>query len=384
MNDSRARQRRVQIVFLVLMALSMAQVLWWVLDQNQRAHEIENRFQKHFDADMAAARALLDHGAERSRVAELYPHLEVLEGREIQVAPDALLALREERRSRLNQYTWEGAFFVLVLVAGITVVWRAVHQDTELRLRQRNFLAAVSHELKSPLASMQLTAETLSLRQPPAERRQKLIQRLLVDLERLGALTSNMLDASRLEQGRVEVSRRRLRMNAVVPAAVREMRERAADVGVELIVEPMDDELVIEADPVGMRTVLRNLIDNAIKSCQVAGGGSITLRAHTEADGKRGSRVVLDVIDDGVGFPPEAAEKIFGQFFRLGDELRRQTPGTGLGLSITRRILALEKATIKAQSDGPGEGAVLTVSWPQVGPGTGSDAADGPEDMMRA
>ena len=365
MIDTRARQRRVQIVFLVLMALSMAQVLWWVLDQNQRAHEIEHRFQKHYAADLQAAKALLELGAEVKTVAGLYPHLEVRTTGEVEIAPDALLHLREERRSRLNQYSWEGGFFVLVLVAGISVVWRAVHQDTELRLRQRNFLAAVSHELKSPLASMQLTAETLSLREPPAERRQRLVQRLLVDIERLGALTSNMLDASRLEQGRVEVARRRLRLSAAVPAAVREMRDRAADVDVELVVEPIADDLVIEADPVGMRTALRNLVDNAIKSCQVKGGGKVTVSARAVPDGKRRERVVLDVADDGVGFPPEASEKIFGQFFRLGDELRRQTPGTGLGLSITRRILALEKATIKARSDGPGLGAVLTVSWPR-------------------
>lgn len=369
MIDSRARQRRVQIVFLVLMALSMAQVLWWVLDQNQRAHEIEHRFQKHFEADLQAARTLLERGEDPPRIAALYPHLEVRKDGHIEIGPDALLHLREERRSRLNQYSWEGGFFVLVLVAGIAVVWRAVHQDTELRLRQRNFLAAVSHELKSPLASMQLTAETLSLREPTAERRRQLVQRLLVDLERLGALTSNMLDASRLEQGRVEVARRQLRLSAAVPAAIREMRDRAADVDVELVIEPIADDLVIEADPVGMRTVLRNLIDNAIKSCQVKGGGTVTVTVRAESEGRR-ERVVLDVSDDGVGFPPDAAEKIFGQFFRLGDELRRQTPGTGLGLSITRRILALEKATIKARSDGPGKGAVLTVAWPRSPDGT--------------
>ena len=365
MIDTRARQRRVQIVFLVLMALSTTQVLWWILDQNRRSREVQERFLDHYTSDLKVATALVDEGKSIPEVAALFPHLEITAGREFQISPAAMLELNEERRSRLNQYTWEGGFFVLVLIAGMGVIWRTVHYDAELRLRQRNFLAAVSHELKSPLASMQLTAETLSLRQPPPERRQKLIQRLLVDLERLGALTSNMLDASRLEQGRVEVARRPLRMTAVVPAAVKEMQERAADVDVELVVEPVDDTLVVEADPVGMRTVLRNLIDNAIKSCQVAGGGTVTLSVRLDQTAhKHKDRVVLDVTDNGMGFPPEAAEKIFGQFFRLGDELRRSTPGTGLGLSITRRILALEKATIRARSDGPGQGAVLTVSWP--------------------
>lgn len=367
MKESRARPRRVQIVFLVLMVLSVAQVLWWVLDQSHRARDLEQRFQAHYASDLWAAQELVDQGASISEVLERFPHLEPVGG-VLRLSPAAELELREERRSRLNQYSWEGAFFLLVLVAGIAVVWRAVHQDSELRLRQRNFLAAVSHELKSPLASMQLTAETLALREPPPDRRRKLIQRLLVDLERLGTLTSNMLDASRLEQGRVEVNRRRLRLSEVIQSAVGEMADRAQDTGVEVVVEAIDSELVIEADPVGMRTVLRNLIDNAVKSCQVAGGGRVVVGAEAVAgDGRRQSdKVVLRVTDNGVGFPPEAAEKIFGQFFRLGDELRRSTPGTGLGLSITRRILALEKATIRAQSPGPGEGATLTVTWPRA------------------
>ena len=366
MIDTRARQRRVQIVFLVLMALSAAQVLWWVLDQAHRAREVEERFQRHFETDLWAATALVESGRPLTEIAERFPHLQVVEGQEIRVSPEALLELSDERRSRINQYSWEGGFFLLVLIGGMSVVWRAVHRDSELRLRQRNFLAAVSHELKSPLASMQLTAETLALREPPIDRRRKLVQRLLVDLERLGALLSNMLDASRLEQGRVEINRKWLRLSEALDTAVAEMSDRAADAGVRLEVEPVPQDLVIQADPVGMRTVLRNLIDNAVKSTQVAGGGTVTLRASGESGPPKRGTVVLHVIDNGVGFPPEASEKIFEQFFRLGDELRRSSPGTGLGLSITRRILALEKATIRAHSPGPGQGAVLTVTWPRA------------------
>ena len=367
MIDTRARQRRVQIVFLVLMALSAAQVLWWVMDQAHRAREVEEQRKGHFDSDVWAARKLVAAGVPSAEVAQRFPHLQVVEGQEIRVSPEAALELWQERRSRINQYSWEGGFFLLVLIAGMSVVWRAVHRDSELRLRQRNFLAAVSHELKSPLASMQLTAETLALREPPAERRRKLVQRLLVDLERLGALLSNMLDASRLEQGRLEINRKWLRLSEVLGAAVEEMSDRATDAGVRLEIDPVPEDLVIRADPVGMRTVLRNLIDNAVKSTQVAGGGTVTLRAAGKPGPKHGS-VVLHVIDNGVGFPPEAAEKIFEQFFRLGDELRRSSPGTGLGLSITRRILALEKASIRAHSQGPGQGAVLTVTWPRADP----------------
>ena len=107
------------------------------------------------------------------------------------------------------------------------------------------------------------------------------------------------------------------------------------------------------------RTGLRNLLDNALKSCVAAKSGSIRVEA-TRAAGA----IVLAVSDDGLGFPPEDALMIFEKFHRLGDELRRATPGTGLGLYIVKRLVELSGGAVHAESAGPGRGATVSMSWP--------------------
>ncbi|MCG8455405.1 MAG: HAMP domain-containing histidine kinase [Holophagales bacterium] len=347
----------MQVVFLVLMAVSAAQVLWWILDQAHTSRELHDRLRVGFAADVWAAVELLDRGMDLERLQQRYPHLE-LEARPIGVRAQVLDELDDRHRRNLRQYGWEGSFFLLVLVAGMVVVWRSIRQDIDLRHRQQNFLAAVSHEFKSPLASLQLAAETMALREPPADRRRKLVQRMLADLERLGVLVSNLLDASRLEQGELQPNPVPLSLAEVVRSTCEEMVERARDAGCEISRQVADD-LHLHADPVAARTVVRNLLDNAIKATQLAGGGEIRLRGE-----RRGERVVLQVEDDGVGFPSEEAERLFEQFYRLGDELRRSSPGTGLGLYITRRFAALDGGTVSASSEGPGQGATMTATWP--------------------
>jgi signal transduction histidine kinase len=110
---------------------------------------------------------------------------------------------------------------------------------------------------------------------------------------------------------------------------------------------------------VAVRTVLRNLVDNAIKAVAAKGGGVVRV------EGRRAAGAVeLEVRDDGVGFPPEEADRLFEKFYRLGDELRRTSPGSGLGLYIVRRFVQLTGGRVSARSAGPGEGAAFTVRWP--------------------
>jgi signal transduction histidine kinase len=206
---------------------------------------------------------------------------------------------------------------------------------------------------------MQLTAETLALRDPPAERRQTLVQRLLADLERLGGLVSNLLEASRLQQATLPSNPERLDLHAVAAQAVDEWIGRADQAGIEIVIE-VPQGLEIEADPVGVRTVLRNLLGNALEASRLAGGERLELVGEHDDD-----RIRLRVRDDGVGFPPEEAQRLFEQFYRVGDEMRRKSPGTGLGLYIVRRFMDLERGRVWAESPGQGQGATLTVEWPR-------------------
>ena len=113
--------------------------------------------------------------------------------------------LDDEADARINRILWEGGFFLVVLLGGLTVITRTIRYDAELRKRQQNFLAAVSHEFKSPLASIRLAAETLTQRSDPSDI-QRLGNRILADDERLLRMVENLLDTTRLEEGQHRLS----------------------------------------------------------------------------------------------------------------------------------------------------------------------------------
>lgn len=306
--------KAMQIVFLALLSISAATVGWWMYDHVRYARQVEQRF-----------------------------------------ANDPVVA--EDSESRINRVLWEGGFFFVVLIGGMAVLTRTLRHHADLRRRQQNFLAAVSHEFKSPLASIQLAAETLVLRSRDDDVK-RLGTRILEDGERLLRMIDNLLDTTRLEEGRQRLTPQLTNLHSATAMAVAAIADRAQASGVT--VTPMvPEDLALTVDPVVVETGLRNLLDNALKSCVAAKSSSIRVEGTRDASG-----IVLAVRDDGLGFPPEDAVMIFEKFHRLGDELRRATPGTGLGLYIVKRLVELSGGTVRAQSAGLGTGATVSMHWP--------------------
>jgi signal transduction histidine kinase len=325
-------------------------------DHVSKARDVERRFAAEYQHDADALTTLFS-GASAERVAEHLPAV-ALAGHGATVRPEALAALADERSGRINRFLWEGGFFLAVLIGGMAVLTRTIRHDAELRRRQQNFLAAVSHEFKSPLASIQLASETLVLRSRETDT-QRLGRRILEDCGRLLRMVDNLLDATRLEEGRQPLAPTELAVRGAAESAVAEVSERAQLSSVNVALEVPGD-LKLTIDPGVLETVLRNLLDNALKACIAGGGHSIAVR------GARNERnVELAVADDGIGFPPEDAGMIFEKFYRVGDELRRSMPGTGLGLYIVKRLVEQSGGTIAAQSGGPKRGATVTIRWPE-------------------
>jgi signal transduction histidine kinase len=304
----------MQIGFLALLSISVAQAGWWMYDAVRYARSVEQRF-----------------------------------------ATDPAVA--EDTEARVNRVLWEGGFFLVVLIGGMAVLTRTLRHDAELRRRQQNFLAAVSHEFKSPLASIQLAAETLVLRSRDEDGK-RLGRRILDDGERLLRMIDNLLDTTRLEEGRQHLTPQLTNLAGATATAVVAIADRANASGVT-VTRAVPEDLVLHVDPVVVETGLRNLLDNALKSCVAAKSASIRVEGKRAADG-----IVLAVSDDGLGFPPEDAAMIFEKFHRLGDELRRATPGTGLGLYIVKRLVELSGGTVHAESSGLGRGATVSMRWP--------------------
>jgi signal transduction histidine kinase len=351
--------RALQAGFLVLLAICAAQVVFWILDEVRHTQQANDRVLAALKDDVAVAGKLVERGMDPMDVDRMFPKLIFSSGPErITINPQTLHELEAERRSRIARYGWEGTFFLIVLVAAMGVLAQALYQDAQLRRRQQNFLAAVTHEFKSPLASLRLSAETLALRDPAPPVRQRLMQRLLDDVGRLEAMISNLLDTAKLDEGKVALRPERVSLSSAVRALVEEVGERARAANVQLETRVPDD-MDVEADPVAVRTVLRNLVDNAIKATAAKGGGLVRIAAET-VDGE----ARLTVLDDGIGFPPAEGPRLFDKFYRPGDELRRTSPGSGLGLYIVRRFVQLTGGSVAARSEGPGRGALFTVTWP--------------------
>ena len=239
----------------------------------------------------------------------------------------------------------------------MTVLTRTIRHDNDLRKRQQNFLAAVSHEFKSPLASMRLSTETLMMRTENSDT-QRLGSRILADGERLLRMVDNLLDTTRIEEGKLDLRKESVFLREVVEATTAELNERALSNGIIFEID-IDPNLAFVADPTTLETILINLIDNAIKAC--AAGNGTYIKVSSEL---LGACVQFSIEDDGIGFPQEDAAMIFEKFYRLGDELRRTTPGTGLGLYIVRQLVELSGAKIKAESKRPANGAIIKVIWP--------------------
>ena len=350
--------RSMQVGFVVVLVVATAQVVWWIWDQGTSSRRQIERVQQLYADDAAAARACAEQGMPPEELARLYPHLE-LSSATYEVDPLVLDDLRRERNSKINQYVWEGGFFLLVLFSGMIICWRAIRSEAELRGRQQDFLAAVSHELKSPLAGLQLTAQTMARRPMLEPDRQRWVGRILSDVQRLGTMISNILDTTRLERGEIETTPEPLVLRDAVDKAVQDVQLRAEEASAT-IDQRIDPRWQVQADPAGLDTVIRNLVENAVHAVAARRGGRIELSA--ERDGRF---VTLVVRDDGIGFEPKESQRLFGRFYRVGPELRRTTPGTGLGLSIVKRYIELDGGRVQAHSDGPGQGATFSVSWPQ-------------------
>lgn len=236
-----------------------------------------------------------------------------------------------------------------------------VRRATE-RMR-RDFATNVSHELKTPLAGLSLLATTLrdAVREDPEEA-ERFVERLSSEVARLSDLTNDLLRLSRLEEAEalpgVELVPVDLARVAVQTAE--EMRP-LADAKQHTLRLDIQDDVVVEGDEVALRTLLRNLLDNAIRYTDPGGHITLGLRTERDRDGRRWA--VLSVTDDGVGISQADQKRVFERFYRVDKARSRETGGTGLGLSIVRHVAERHGGRVELQST-VGVGSSFSVRLP--------------------
>jgi signal transduction histidine kinase len=247
-----------------------------------------------------------------------------------------------------------------VIVVGIALTWRLMRRETEMARLKSDFVANVSHDLKTPLSVIRMFGETLELGRVPDEaRRQEYYRVITRESERLSRLIDNVLDFSRIEGGR----RRYERVPTAVEPLVRDTLEAFAypleqqGFKVEVTIAADLPEVPMDAEAIGQ--ALANLIDNAIK---YAGPERVvTIDAHRE-----GERLALAVTDRGLGIPPAEHARIFEKFYRVGRSETQGRRGSGVGLALVRHVVEAHGGTVTVRS-AAGEGSCFTLWLPLGG-----------------
>ena len=246
---------------------------------------------------------------------------------------------------------------------------RRVNQELEDRVRDRTaalevanrrkdeFLAALAHELRNPLAPIRAAAEFMRLRgtaEPAVEHARAVIDRQVSHMTRL---IDDLLDVSRITRDQLVLRTARIALADVVASAVETSRPIVEQRGHQLAVELPDAVVCLEADPARMAQVLSNLLTNAAK--YTPPGGHIRLAARIDGD-----QLVVTVSDTGIGIPADMLPRVFEMFMQVDKALGRATDGLGIGLTLARRIVEMHGGTIEASSGGPGTGSEFTIRLP--------------------
>jgi len=249
-----------------------------------------------------------------------------------------------------------GTTFILLLLVGVSLYLALSIKAINLTRRQSNFIDSVTHELKSPIASMKLYLQTLSRRQVSPDEQARFYRSMLEDVDRLDHLTDQMLDAGRLEahasDGELEDVPLADLLHDCADSVC--LRYRVPADTVSLDIEPC----VVQARRADLEMIFRNLIDNAVKYAGAQPQVEVTVRP------AQNRSTLTRISDNGRGIPHKMRRKIFGRFVRLGLELQREKPGTGLGLYIVRTLVRRLHGRVRLRDRESGPGTVFEVQLP--------------------
>jgi len=236
-----------------------------------------------------------------------------------------------------------------------------IHDLTEMRrleAMRRDFVANVSHELKTPLTSISGYAETLLTDTPDPETTRRFLSTIASNARRMQRLVDNLLDLARLEGGRWQPEREPIDVAEAARDTWDALRDGSRAVAVDFAVEVADGADTVLADGDAIRQVLTNLLDNSLR--YTPRGGRIICRSRVEGDG-----VAISVADNGSGIVPEHLPRIFERFYRSDPSRSREEGGTGLGLAIVKHLVEAHGGRVSAESS-RGVGTTITCWFPNI------------------
>lgn len=262
------------------------------------------------------------------------------------------ILLTEVEPNKKGMIFGEGFLFISIFAVGAIFLKRAIVRQHNSRMQQHNFLLSVTHELKSPLASIKLYLQTILKRDLNKAQRDKFLHNSLKDIERLDDMVGNILLATRLENINGTEVMEDLNLSEIVEKVADRLQIHACTSQmIRLEVEP---DISVRGDRFAITSVVTNLMENAIKYSPECASVHVSLTRNEQG------KCMLAVADLGIGIADEEKKRIFNKFYRVGSEDTRKTKGTGLGLYIVRSVLDRHRAQIRVRDNEP-SGSVFEV-----------------------
>jgi signal transduction histidine kinase len=248
--------------------------------------------------------------------------------------------------SNLMMILGEGSIFIIVFLVGAHWLHRSIKRERKLAEQKKNFLLSVTHELKSPLASIKILLETIQKRNLPKQQIMDFIGKALTDIERLDDMVENMLLASKIDNRSYTFPKAKFNLSVLVDSIVNRLQLSKCDSNQQIIDAEIEPKIEITGDKFALTSVVTNLIENAIKysgPCEI-----VAVKLFS-----KDNRIILQVADHGIGIADNEKPRIFDRFYRVGSEETRNTKGTGLGLYIVKEVLDKHQASIKVKDNRP-------------------------------
>ena len=281
------------------------------------------------------------------------------DGDRVRPHPDRWQQVLDRYTRRIVMMVAEGSFFAIVLLAVLYMLWKSFRREVVLERQHQSFLSAITHELKSPLAAVRLSLETVIRGRTDAETTRRFLDNAMQDVDRLQGLVQKVLQVTRYARGHGSLAPRPTDLADLAEEAIAAFGPRAAAVGARVETD-LRRAVWSDVDPEAIRIVISNLLENAAKY----GGRPPAIRVRVASDDER---AVLEVGDNGPGIPEAERALVFQRFWRGGNEMTRTTEGTGLGLHLVQQIVSAHRGTIAVHST-EGAGSTFRITLPGAEP----------------
>ena len=262
----------------------------------------------------------------------------------------ALQKIENDEQRKIKQYAGEGATFFLVIMAGAIFFYRSVKRQLKISQEQQNFMMAVTHELKTPIAVAKLNLETIQKRKLDDAQQSRLLHNTLMETNRLDDLCNNMLISSQIEAGGYGLVKEEIDLGKLVNNCAGDFVARYPQ---RIMEKNIEKDIFITGDYMLLQIAINNLLDNALKYSPRDLPVGIQLQ-------QKSTTAQIQVSDNGRGIADADKKKVFEKFYRLGNEATKTARGTGLGLYLARKIIINHGGKIFIQNNIP-DGSIFTI-----------------------